>query len=299
MALSEQFIQENNLTPEQVTKIDGFYSTEVIPELKKGWDGKANKDAEGILTGAAKYAAEKFGVTVEREQGEKYADYLQRISDLSMKSKLDAFYQRETELEDKIKNFKGSDELKSQLEEIKNKNDDLLKKIATLEPLEGFDTKYKTAQEELKQLKDLVCFYEVTPDFPESVNKYESAAKWSEFRKNTKHQYNIERIDNIAYAIDKENPHKKVKLSELVDKDSAIQELLKGRQQKGNAAASVDSKKVDGIPFDVPVGADSVVLTELVQNYLTKKLKCEPVQIPSDIFSEMYSKVKNASASIV
>ena len=132
MALSEQFIQENNLTPEQVTKIDGFYSTEVIPELKKGWDGKANKDAEGILTGAAKYAAEKFGVTVEREQGEKYADYLQRISDLSMKSKLDAFYQRETELEDKIKNFKGSDELNSQLEEIKNKNDDLLKKIATL-----------------------------------------------------------------------------------------------------------------------------------------------------------------------
>ena len=25
MALSEQFIQENNLTPEQVTKIDNFY----------------------------------------------------------------------------------------------------------------------------------------------------------------------------------------------------------------------------------------------------------------------------------
>ena len=299
MALSEQFIQENNLTPEQVTKIDGFYSTEVIPELKKGWDGKANKDAEGILTGAAKYAAEKLGVTVEREQGEKYADYFKRISDLSMKSKLDAFSQRETELEDKIKNFKGGDELKVQLEEFKTKNDDLLKKIATLEPLEGFDTKYKTAQEELDQLKLSIGFDRVKPSFPESVNKYESAAKWSEFKNSVLKGHNIEITENIAYAIDKENPHKKVKLSELVDKDSAIQELLKGRQQKGNAAASVDSKKVDGIPFDVPVGADSVVLTELVQNYLTKKLKCEPVQIPSDIFSEMYSKVKNASALIV
>jgi hypothetical protein len=291
MALSEQFIQENNLTPEQVTKIDGFYSTEVIPELKKGWDGKANKDAEGILTGAAKYAAEKFGVTVEREQGEKYADYFQRISDLSMKSKLDAFSKKETELENKIKNFKGSDELKSQLEEFRTKNDDLLKKIATLEPLEGFDTKYKTAQEELDQLKLSIGFDRVKPSFPESVNKYESAAKWSEFKNSVLQGHNIEITDNIAYAIDKENPHKKVKLSELVDKDSEIQDLLKGRQQTGNGAFSIDAKKVEGIPFDVPVGLTNEQQSKLVAEHLEKTIG----KFHSDYsnqFRELLSKVK-------
>jgi hypothetical protein len=291
MALSEQFIQENNLTPEQVTKIDGFYSTEVIPELKKGWDGKANKDAEGILTGAAKYAAEKFGVTVEREQGEKYADYFQRISDLSMKSKLDAFSKKETELENKIKNFKGSDELKSQLEEFRTKNDDLLKKIATLEPLEGFDTKYKTAQEELDQLKLSIGFDHVKPSFPESVNKYESAAKWSEFKNSVLQGHNIEITDNIAYAIDKENPHKKVKLSELVDKDSVIQDLLKGRQQTGNGAFSIDAKKVEGIPFDVPVGLTNEQQSKLVAEHLEKTIG----KFHSDYsnqFRELLSKVK-------
>ena len=291
MALSEQFIQENNLTQEQVTKIDGFYSTEVIPELKKGWDGKANKDAEGILTGAAKYAAEKLGVTVEREQGEKYADYFQRISDLSMKSKLDAFSQRETELEDKIKNFKGGDELKVQLEEVQTKNDDLLKKIATLEPLKGFDKKYETAQEELDQLKLSIGFDRVKPSFPESVNKYESAAKWSEFKNSVLKGHNIEIVDNIAYAIDKENPHKKVKLSELVDKDSAIQDLLKGRKQTGNGALSVDAKKVEGIPFDVPVGLTNEEQSKLVAEHLEKTIGKFHTDY-SNQFRELLSKVK-------
>jgi len=291
MTLSEQFIQENNLTPEQATKIDGFYSTEVIPELKKGWDGKANKDAEGILTGAAKYAAEKFGVTAEREQGEKFADYFQRISDLSMKSKLDAFSQKETELEDKVKNFKGGEELKVQLEEFKTKNNDLLKKIATLEPLEGFDTKYKTAQEELDQLKLSIGFDRVKPIFPESVNKYESAAKWSEFKNSVLQGHNIEITDNIAYAIDKENPHKKVKLSELVDKDSEIQELLKGRKQTGNNALSVDTKKVEGIPFDVPVGLTNEQQSKLVAEHLEKTIGKFHKDY-SNQFRELLSKVK-------
>jgi len=299
MSLSEEFIKNNGLTPEQATKIDGFYSTEVIPDLKKGWDGKANTEAEGILTGAAKYVSEKFGIQEERKQGEKLGDYLGRISNLSLQSKLDAFSQRETDLNNKIKNFKGDDELKDQLDQFKTKNDDLLKRIAKLEPLEGFDTKYETARGELEQLKLSIGFDRVKPNFPESVNKYESAAKWSEFKNSVLKGNNIEITDNIAYAIDKDNPHKRVKLSELVDADSSIQELLQGRQQTGNHAFSVDSKKVEGIPFEVPIGADSVVLSKLVQDYLTKKLKCRAVEVPSDMFSEMYSRVKNASTAIV
>ena len=295
MSLSEEFIKNNGLTPEQATKINNFYSTEVIPDLKKGWDGKANTDAEGILTGAAKYAAEKLGVTVEREQGEKYADYLQRISDLSIKSKLDAFSEKETELENKIKNFKGGDELKSQLDELKIKNDDLLKEIAKLEPLKGFDTKYENVQGELEQLKLSIGFDRVKPSFPESVNKYESAAKWSEFKNSVLQGHNIEIADNIAYAIDKENPHKKVKLSELVDADSAIQELLKGRHQNRNHAFSVDSKKVEGIPFEVPVGLASENQSKLVGEYLEKKLGSKLHSDYTSEFRELLQKVKSVN----
>lgn len=293
MSLSEKFIQENNLTPEQVTKINGFYSTEVIPELKKGWDGKANTDAEGILTGAAKYASEKFGIQEERRQGEELADFLERISDLSIQSKLAAFSEKESELNDKIKNFKGSDELKSQLDQLKTKNDDLLKKIATLEPLEGFDEKYKNSQEELEQLKLSIGFDRVKPIFPESVNKYESTAKWSEFKNSVLKEHNIEIIDNVSYAIDKENPHKKVKLSELVDGDSQIQELLKGRQQNGNHAFSVDSKKVEGIPFEVPSGLTSEDQSKLVGNYLEKTLGSNLHSDYTIQFRELLQKVKS------
>jgi len=295
MSLSEEFIKKNGLTPEQVTNIDGFYSAEVIPELKKGWDGKANTDAEGILTGASNYAAKKFGVTVEREQGEKFADYLNRISDLSMKSRLDVFSEKESELNNKIKNFKGNDELKSQLDEIKTKNDNLLKKIVKLEPLEGLDEKYIKAKEELKEAKDSISFKDVIPNFPDTVNTYESDAKWLEFQENTKDKYYIERINNTPYAIDKENPHKKVKLSKLVDADSAIQELLKGRQQSGNHAFGVDSKKVEGIPFDIPVGLTSENQSKLVGDYLERKLGSKLHSHYTSQFRELLEKVKSVN----
>ena len=300
MALSEEFIKENGLDLEMAKKIDGYYSSNVIPGLKKSWDGKANTDAEGILTGASKYAAEKFGISAEREQGEKFADYLNRVSDLSLQSKIDAFKSKELELETKLKNFKGDDELKTQLDQFKDKNDVLLQKIAKLEPLEGFDEKYKSTSNELKQLKLSVAFDRVKPNFPDTVNKYESNAKWSEFEKSILEGNNIEIIDNISYAVDIDNPHKKVKLSELVDADSTIKELLQGRQQQGSGARSVNSKKVDGIPFNIPQNASSEELTKLVQNHLTKTLKLSsPVQIPSETFLEMYTKVREASNSVV
>jgi hypothetical protein len=132
------------------------------------------------------------------------------------------------------------------------------------------------------------------------VNKYESSAKWSEFKKSILEGNNIEIIDNIPYAVDIDNLHKKEKLSELVDADSTIKELLQGRNQQGSGATSVNSKKVDGIPFDVPQNASSEELTKLVQSHLTKTLKLNsPVQIPSDTFLEMYTKVREASNSVV
>ena len=42
MAFTEEFIEQNGLQPEQVSAITGYYDSNVIPTLKKEWDGKAN-----------------------------------------------------------------------------------------------------------------------------------------------------------------------------------------------------------------------------------------------------------------
>src|SRR5690606_29048736 len=121
----------------------------------------------------SKYAKEKFGVEAEREQGEKWGDYLIRISDSALTSKTQKLLEREKELEDKLKNFKGSDELKQKYEDALKKNDDLLKQVAELEPLKGFDEKYKQATEKLTLMQKEVAYNSIKPSFPDTVNKYE------------------------------------------------------------------------------------------------------------------------------
>lgn len=293
MAFTEEFIKEVGLTEEQVSKVNGFYETNVIPELKKGWDGKANTDAEGILTGASKYAQQKLGIEIEREQGEKYGDYLARIAESGLSKKQEALKLKEAELEEKLKNFKGSDELKSALEEERLKNDNLLKQNAELERLKGFDEKYEQASKELSGLKLEVSFGKVKPNFPETVNKYEADAKWNEFKKNVLENNTIELIDNEPFAIDKENPHKKVKLSDLLQLDKNISELLKGRQQQGTGARQAEFAKVEGIPFDVPKGLTNNEQSLLVAEHLEKKLGSKFHKDYMAQFTDLLKKVKS------
>lgn len=295
MALTEDFIKELGITPEQAEKVNGYYDTNVIPELKKSWDGKANENAEGILSGASKYAQEKFGVELEREQGEKYGDYLTRIAEAGLSSKQQKLKEKEAELEEKLKNFKGSDEVKQQLLDSQKKNDDLLKQIAELEPLKGYDEKYNTATKELQGLKLEVSFTNVKPKFPENVNKYEAEAKWNEFKNGVLEKNTIELIDGISYAIDKENPHKKTKLSELVDGDGNLKELLQGRQQGGSGAKQVDFKKVEGIPFDIPQNASTEDISKLTKEHLVKKLGSVTHPNYSKEFLEILMKVQKSA----
>ena len=86
MEFSAEFITENGLTAEQVTAVTGQFTNEFIPNLKKEYDGVANTNAEGILSGASKYAKEKLGFELDRDQGEKYGDYLKRALDSKFSS---------------------------------------------------------------------------------------------------------------------------------------------------------------------------------------------------------------------
>ncbi len=272
MELTKEFIEKNTLTDQQVAAITGHYDNEVIPSIKKEYDGKANENAEGILTGAAKFAAEKLGVNIERNQGEKFGDYLQRISTVGLEAKQKELDNKDAELKEKLKNFDGSPDVKAALVIEQKKNDTLLKELADLEPLKGFDVKYKQSQEELSGMKLNVAFNMIKPNFPDTVNIYEAKARWAEFQKNVLEKHNIEIVDNEPMAIDKENIHKQVKLSALLEADVNIKELLKGRQQRGTNASSAELADIEGVPFKVPKNASSIEQSSLVREFLVKKL---------------------------
>lgn len=290
MAFTEEFIQEVGLTEDQVSKVNGYYESNVIPELKKGWDGKANDNAEGILSGASKYASEKFGIELEREQGEKFGDYLARISETALQSKTDSLAQKEQELQEKLKNFKGSDELKAKYENALLDLDAYKQKVAKLEPLEGLDVKYKESTETLSKLKREVAYGSVKPNFPDTVNKYEADAKWNEWKASVEDKYTIELIDGKPFAIDKDNEHKKVELSKLIAQDESISELLKGRQQRGNGALPTDLIDVEGLPFKLPQSASKEDISELIKEHLSKELGSITHKDFSKQFKELYIK---------
>tara|TARA_R110002153_G_scaffold91579_3_gene223089 strand:+ start:142 stop:1035 length:894 start_codon:yes stop_codon:yes gene_type:complete len=294
MEFTQEFITENGLSAEQVTAVTGQFTNEFIPNLKKEYDGVANTNAEGILSGASKYAQDKSGFELEREQGEKYGDYFKRAFDYKFSSTQSALDSKQTELDNKLANFKGGDEYKLQLDGMKTEKDLLLQRIAKLEPLEGLDKKYQGATTELSRLKTEVAYGGVKPNFPSEVNKFEAKAQWDAFKSGIEAKYTIELVDGKPIAVDKENIHKTFDLQELVNQDKNISELLKGRQQGGTGATQVSFTEVDGIPFSIPENATGEQLSLIVREHVLKEVSDITSKDFSVKFGELYQKVKLA-----
>lgn len=295
LEFNEEFVKENNFTPEHITAVKGYLETNYIPELKKGWDSLANENAEGILTGAAKYAKEKAGVDLDREKGEKWGDYFVRLSDKGLESTKSAFEKKQAELDEKLKNFKGGDEYKSQVEKLASEKDALLQKLAKLEPLEGLDEKYKEATGQLSNLKKEVAYNAVKPNFPDTVNPYEARAKWDEFKKGVEEKYNLEMVDGEPVAVDKENVHKQVKLSALVSGNESLKSLLAGRQQGGTGAEPAEEVEVDGLPFKVNKNATTEELSAKINEHLVKKLGSRTHDSYAGEFQKLFALAKKAA----
>lgn len=299
MEFTQEFIEANGLNEDQVKAVTGFVQTDIVPTLKKTYDeeykGKANENAEGILSGASKYAKEKLGVEIEREQGEKWADYLQRVSETHFSSKEKALADKEKEYQDKLANFKGGDEYKAELDKIKGELDTYKKQVAELEPLRGIDEKYNETVSKLTNMQKEVAYGSVKPNFPETANQYEVEAKWNKFKNDIEAQYNIELIDGKPFAIDKENVHKKVELASLVAANEDISSLTQGRSQKGTGAKPTDSISVEGLPFKVPKGADSTELTKIVKEYVLNEVGSITSNAYAKKFQEYYLKAKQSA----
>lgn len=292
--LTEDAIKELGLTPEQVTAIT-TKGADYLSEQKKAWDGKANTDAEAILSGAAKYFQDKTGVTEERQQGEKFGDYFARVSDKAFEGKKTELETAKAEYTQKLKDFKGDEATKAELETAKQKLDDAQKKYADYDTLKEKADKYDVTSKELSDYKLKNAYNSVKPVFSKEANEYEVKAKWKAFQDATEAKYTIEQDGDDYVAVDKENVHRKIKLSELVEKDENLKSLITGRTVPGTGAKG-KTLKAEGIDADITeeTKKDSAERTKIVREQLAKDGITPTSPSYSEKFAELNKKILNA-----
>lgn len=289
--LTEEVIAELGITPEQLTKLNEK-GNDYIADLKKDLGKTANDNAEKILEGAIAKIVETTKIT--RNQGEKIADYVQRASESHLSGLKNDLETAKAEYNQKVKDFKGDETTKAELDKAKDELDKAKQQLADFDTIKEKAEKYETTVGELSGLKLQVAFQSVKPNFPDTVDEYRAKAKWDEFITNVKNKYTIELVDGEAVCKDKENEYKTIKLKDLVDKDEAISLLMQGRKQQGSGAGQKTFTKVDGVPFEIPNGATNTELSKLVRDHLLAKGVGATDKNYSSQFEEIYNKAKSA-----
>jgi len=296
MEFTEQQIAEMGLSEDQLPKVKGIVNANEA-DLKKEWDGKANKDAEAIIEGAFNSTITKFGIEgFERNQGEKIADALGRVAPLVIDSALikekSEVLRLQKEYDQKLKSG-GDENLKQELADAKEKLDKLQQKEAQFTDWEANDYKgkYEEATKELSNYKVNVAFQEVKPQFSDTVNAYEIKGRWTEFKSDVLEKYNIEEDSKGEYvAIDKDNKHKIHKLKDLVAQNKEITELAKGREATGLGSKPKSLTKIEGVPFDVPEDATPSERQKLIKDYLVGNKKMD---LLSPDYAKEYKKLND------
>jgi hypothetical protein len=287
--ITDEIKTEAGLTDEQIAKLAPAYESHIATE-KQAWDGVANKNAEKIIDGALAKVLET--TKIARLDGEKAADYIARAGAESVSAQKSEVEQLKSDYATKLKEFKGDEATKEELAESKKKLDDALIKLADFDKLKETAEKYEPLQGQYNSLKETVTFQSVKPPLPEGVNQYEFNAKWDAFVSDTKSKYNVEYVDNVAIAIDKENPHKQVKLADLLKTDKDLTTLLEGRQQNGTGARAQGQVKVADVPFTLPENATSEQISQAINEYLDKEGIAKLAPERTGKFAELFSKIK-------
>ena len=102
-------------------------------------------------------------------------------------------------------------------------------------------------------------------------------------------------VDGKPIAVDKENHHKQVKLSDLLEQDKNITDLLEGRHQSVTGGKPASLKDVEGIPFKVPQNATTEELSTIVREHLEKKLGSRLHPNFANEFQEILMKIKKTA----
>ena len=295
--LTEDFAKNNSLSTEQVQALTTAIN-DYSADLKKEYAGVANENAEKIIQGALTSTQERFGVTAQREQGEKMADYLARVTPLVIDSKLSeekkAVEALKADFEEKIKSGKFDEALKADFEKLKATHSEVLKREAELsDKLTGMVPKedYDNALLSMKNYKENQALNDVKPRFAESVNEYEARAKWNDFVKDIKEKYDIEvDADGVAVFKEKNNEYKTGKLSDLVAKNETLQALVTGRQVTG-AGAKKPTEKLENVPFLIPENITSAEKSKMITDYLIKN---ENLSKTSSEYAKRFAEINTA-----
>ena len=291
MEFTKEFIEEQGLTPEQAAAATA-YAVEQVAVLKKEWDGKAITNAEAIIEGAGKKTVSLTGV--QRNEGEKWADYLERSSNLFFEGTKSSLDRKVAELDKKIKEGGGDATIKQELADTKEQLDKLKIKEAKFAEWEENDYKgkYEQASQDLSITHRRIAFDSVKPSFPDTANKFEVSAKWSSFQKATEGEYNIVLDDqNEPWAVDKTNKHKRYKLKDLVLKDEEVMTLAQGRNVIGTGTSIKNNVKIKDVPFEVPENATAKERQDAVRDYLAGQNISKTSSEYSKRFSELNLKI--------
>jgi len=297
MEISKELIEKYELSDDAVKGLSEYGSSIIANEknaLEQAFKGEANKNAEGILTGAIDSLQKEFGVTIPRHDGEKIKEWAGRALPEVFKTQKSELDKLKSDYETKLKTVSGQDvdKLKS---EYQSEKDELLKKYADFDNYKEKAEKADNYEKELSLMKKKVAFGNARPSFPETANQYEVAAKWGDFEKEVLEKYNIE-IDedgNAVYA-DKENKFKTGKLSDLVSQNQEIQDLLKGRKQ-GGLGVTKETEEIEGIPFRIDKSKN---ISVQIKEYLTNNEKLDFTSTKySERFQEMYKIYKQKTAA--
>jgi hypothetical protein len=287
MEFTAEFIEKNQLTDDQIAALNPVIDTH-IADLKKDWDGKANENAEAIIDGAGKKVVELTGI--QRDKGEKWADYLQRANGLYFEGTKNSLETKKQELEEKLKNTKGDELVKKELEETKEQLQDLKQKEAEYDEWKKNDYKgkFEEASQSLTKMQQRIAFKDNLPARPDNVNKYEWDAKVKEFQSEILEKNNLVFDENdSAWLVDKDNEFKKTKLEDAIKQDQTIQDLIKGRDNKGTGARP-KTIKIEGVPFDVPENATPQERNKAIKDYL---LNTEKLSITDSNYSKRFAEL--------
>lgn len=271
MDIAPEIITELGLTDQQVEKIAG-YVNENVSKLESDWSARANVNAERIIEGAAKRIEEVTGI--QRDKGQKLADYLTFASENYFKGKTSSIERKEQELSEKLKKSGHNETIVQELELTKSQLDKLKAKEAQFADWETNDYKgkYESVAKEHETLKQELAFNKVKPNFPDTVNKFEADYKWEAFKKQILEKNIVQIVDGEAIAIDRENNYKQFKLSDILNKDENVQSLLKGGEDKIKGFGSKPKTvKLEGVPFDVPENVSPKDRAILIQDYIAKQ----------------------------
>lgn len=291
MELTAEQVKEIGLSDEQVKKVVSVvseYESTLKKTIDEEWKGRANEQAEGILTGAAEKVEQLTGI--KREKGQKIADYIHQSSELFFKGQRSTLEKKQQELDEKIKNSGSDESTKKEYAELKEKFTELQKKEAIYSEYEkeNYKEKYLEAKKTLSEQEQEIALNSVKPSFPATANAYEISGRWNEFKSDVLKKYDLKKDGEIWVGVDKENQFKVVKLSDLVSQNKELTELTKGRSITGIGGSPKTEIDIEGVPFKVPENATSQERQQLIKEYLTN---VEKLAITSNDYAKRYAEL--------